>query len=154
ERVSEGAEAERVMEKMIAQGARLIFSTGFGYLEPVLRVAARHPDIVIMQCERSCPSSASNVGSYFAIDYAPLYVAGIVAGRMTKKSKLGFVAGHPIPAIVTGLNVFALGARSVNPQLKVDVVWTNSWFDPPLEAEATKGLIESGADVIACTNSP
>jgi basic membrane protein A len=154
ERVPETADAERVMEKMIAQGAKLIFSTGFGYLEPVLRVAAKHPDVVFMQCERSCPSSATNVGSYFAVDYAPLYVAGIVAGKMTKKAKLGFVAGHPIPAIVTGLNVFTMGARSVNPKVRVEVVWTNNWFDPPLEAEATKGLIESGADVVACTNSP
>jgi basic membrane lipoprotein Med (substrate-binding protein (PBP1-ABC) superfamily) len=108
ERVPESAEVERVMEKMIAQGTKLIFSTGFGYLEPALRVAARHPEVIVMQCERSCPASAKNAGSYFAVDYAPLYVAGIVAGRMTRKGRLGFVAGHPIPAIVTGLNVFAM----------------------------------------------
>ncbi len=124
---------------MIANGTRLIFSTGFGHLEPALRVAARHPSIILMQCERLCPSSAKNAGSYFAIDYAPLYIAGMVAGRVTKTSKLGFVAGHPIPAIVTGLNAFTLGARSVNPKVRVKVVWTNTWYDPPLESEATKG---------------
>jgi len=95
ERVPENAEAERVMEKMILQGTKLIFSTGFGFLEPALRVAARHPEVIVMQCERSCPESAKNVGSYFAVDYAPLYVAGIGDPCMLKLlNRLQMVAGR------------------------------------------------------------
>ncbi len=154
EHVSESAEVERVMEKMIAQERRLIFSTSYGYLEPLLRVAARHPEVVFMQCERLSPQSAKNVGSYYAVDYPPLYVAGIVAGRMTRKMKLGFVAAHPVPSIIRSLNAFTLGAQSVDPKVKVQVVWTNNWYDPAMAAEATKGLIESGADVIVgCSDS-
>ncbi len=147
--VPESAEVERVMEKMIAQGARLIFTTSYGFLEPALRVAARHPDVVVMQCARSSPPSAKNVGTYFANQFAPMYVAGVVAGRISKTGKLGYVGGHPIPEILTCVNAFILGARRVNPRARLAVVWTGSWVDPATEAEATKGLIESGADVIS-----
>ena len=146
EKVPESAEAERVMEKMIAQGNRLIFSTSYGYLEPAERVAKRHPEVIIMQTWR--PSKQKNVGMYAAYQYQPLYAAGVVAGRMTKKNSIGFVCAHPVPILLQNVNSFTLGARSVNPKVKVHVVWTNSWSDPATEAEATKGLIESGVDVL------
>ena len=148
DKVPESSDAERVMEKMIAQGNRLIFATSFGYLEPAERVAKRHPDVVIMQSWR--PSSLSNIGSYSTYEYEPLYVVGMVAGKLTKTNKLGFVAGHPISQILQNINAFMLGVRSVNPKAKVHVVWTNSWSDPPTEAEAAKGLIDSGVDVLGC----
>lgn len=148
EKVPENAEVERVMEKMISQGNRLIFATSYGYLEPALRVAARHPDVIVMHCQRSAPKSAKNVGTYFADQYSPGYIAGIVAGRMTKTGKLGYIGGHPIPTILACVNAFTLGARKVNPAVKVKVVWTGSWEDPATEAEAAKGLIDAGADVI------
>ena len=148
ENVPESAEVERVMEKMISQGNRLIFATSYGYLEPAVRVAARHPEVIVMHCQRCTPKSAKNVGTYFANQFAAMYVAGVVAGHMTKTGKLGYVGGHPIPQILACVNAFELGARKANPKVRVKVVWTGSWLDPATEAEATKGLIEAGADVI------
>lgn len=148
EKVPESAEVERVMEKMIAKGVRLVFATSYGFLEPALRVAARHPDVIIMQCQRTCTSSAKNVGAYIVNPNDPSYVAGVVAGRVTKTGKIGCVAPHPVAVVLTTFNSFALGVQSVNPKAKIQIVWTGSWFDPAMEAEATKGLIDGGADVI------
>lgn len=152
ERVPESSECERVMEKMVAQGNKLIFATSYGFLEPMLRVAKRHPDVRFMHCGRLVPKGVANVGSYFSSDYYEiLYAAGVVAGKMTKANKLGYVGGYPIPALMWCMNAFTLGARSVNPKVTVHVIWTNSWEDPSLEAEATRGLIERGCDVM-CSN--
>src|SRR3990167_7091629 len=136
------------MEKLIAQGNRLIFSTSYGYLEPAERVARRHPDVIFMQTWR--PSRLKNVGCYITYQYEPFYAVGVVAGKMTKKNSIGFVCAHPVPILLQDINAFTLGARSVNPKAKVHVVWTNSWSDPPTEAEAAKGLIDSGVDVLGC----
>jgi len=152
ENVPENSDCERVMEKMIAQGNKVIFATSYGYLEPVLRVARRHPDVRFVQCIRLVPPEYKNVGSYFSSDcYTSLYAAGIVAGKMTKTNRLGYIGGHPIPSILWAINAFALGARSVNPKATVHVVWINSWDDPALEAEASRSLIEHGCDVLAST---
>jgi len=149
ENVPESAEVERVMEKMIAQGNKLIFATSYGYLEPALRVAARHPDVIIMECGRYNSQPMKNVGTYAIRYYDPMYAVGVVAGRMTKKNEMGYVGGHPVPPLILNLNTFTLGAQSVNPKVKVYVVWTNSWHDPPTEAEAAKSLIDKGVDVLA-----
>jgi basic membrane protein A and related proteins len=146
ENIPESAEAERVMEKMIAQGNRLIFSTSYGYLEPAERVAKHHPEVIIMQTWR--PSAQKNIGMFAAYPYQVAYVSGIVAGRMTKKNQIGFVCAHPVPNILQSINAFTFGARSVNPRVKVNVVWTNAWSDPATEAEAAKGLIEQGVDIL------
>jgi basic membrane protein A len=148
EKVPESAEVERVMEKMIAQGNRLIFSTSYGYLEPAERVAKRHPDVTIMQTWR--PAGLKNIGCYSAYQYEPLYAVGSVVGKMTKKNSIGFVCAHPVPLLLQNINSFTLGVRSVNPKAKVHVIWTNSWSDPPTEAEACKSLIDSGVDVLGC----
>ncbi len=148
ENVPENSQTERVMEKMIAQGCKLIFATSYGYLEPALKVASRHPDVIIMQCLRPCPHSIKNFGSYLVNLFGPMYVTGVVAGRSTKSDKIGCVAAFPVNSVMVTLNAFVIGVHSVKPKAKVQVVWTNSWFDPPTEAEATKGLIEAGADVI------
>jgi basic membrane protein A and related proteins len=153
ERVPESAEVERVMEKMIAQGNRLIFATAYGYLEPAQRVAARHPEVIIMQCGRSNPVPAKNIGTYFINHYELAYVVGMVAGRITKKNEIGYVAAHPVPIILVSLNAFTLGVRSVNPKAKVHVIWTNTWSDPPTEAEAAKGLVDRGVDVLGSLES-
>lgn len=144
--IPENAEAERVMEKLIAQGNHLIFSTSYGYLESAERVAKRHPNVTIMQTWR--PSQLKNMGCYAAYQFEPLYAVGVVAGKMTRKNNIGFVCAHPVPVLVQNINSFTLGARSVNPKVKVRVVWTNSWSDPPVEAEAAKSLIDSGVDIL------
>jgi len=152
ENIPENSDCERVMEKMVAQGNKVIFATSYGFLEPALRVAKRHPDVRFMHCGRLVPAGSKNVGSYFCSDYYEyLYAAGITAAKMTKSNKIGYVGGHPIPALVWCINAFTLGARSVNPKATVHVVWTNSWEDPALEAEAARGLIERGCDVLLST---
>jgi basic membrane protein A and related proteins len=149
ENVPESAEVERVMEKLIAQGNKMIFATSYGYLEPALRVAKRHPDIFIYYVGRPSPNFVKNLAAYVNNPYQPMYIAGVVAGRMTKCNKIGYVASHPVPPLLINLNAFTLGARSVNPKAEVHVVWTNSWADPATEAEAARGLIDQGVDVLA-----
>jgi basic membrane protein A len=146
EKIPESAEAERVLEKMIAQGNRLIFTTSYGYLEPVLRVASRHKDVAFMQINRV--SNQNNIGAYMSNQYQPMYLAGMVAGRMTKSNKLGFVAAHPVPPLIQAINSFTMGARSVNSKVETQVIFINSWSDGPLEAEAVKSLVEAGCDVV------
>jgi basic membrane protein A len=148
ENVPENSDAERVMEKLIAQGNKVIFATAYGQLEPELRVASRHPEVYFMHCGRPVPS-LKNVGSYFGPYYEPFYVAGMLAGTMSKTGNVGYVGAHPIPALLWCINALTLGARSVNPNVKVHVVWTNSWLDPAMEAEASRGLLERGNDVLA-----
>ncbi len=146
ENIPESAEAERIMEKMVAQGCRLIFATSYGYLESVLHVAARHPDVKFMQVHRD--ALRNNLGTYFYYTYPAMYVSGVVAGHMTKTNKIGYIAGRPIPDVLQNINAFALGLRSIKPDATIKVVWMNTWFDPPLEAEAARGLIETGVDVL------
>jgi len=147
EKVPESAEAERVLERMVAQGNKLIFTTSYGYLEPALRVAARHRDVIFMQVNRP-DSTVPNLATYFSNQYQPMYIAGVIAGRMTKANKLGVIAAHPVPQILNSINSFALGARSVNKKAMTTVVWVNSWCDPAIEGESFKSLAESGADVV------
>jgi basic membrane protein A and related proteins len=146
ENIPESAELERVMERMISEGTKLIFPTSYGYLEPALRVAAKHKDIIFMHCGGF--KNSENLGTYFAYIHEPMYLSGIAAGRMTKTNKLGFVAAFPIPQVLRNINAFTLGVRSVNPKAKVHVVWTSNWYDPATEAQATTSLVNDGADVI------
>ena len=147
ENVPEGADAERSIEQLAQQGCKVIFTTSFGYGDATLEVAKRYPDIKFMHC--SGVKTAANVSTYFGRIEQPRYLSGIVAGKMTKNNSLGYVAAYPIPEVVRGINAFTLGAQSVNPTVKVKVVWTNTWFDPTKEKEAAKSLLEAGCDVIA-----
>lgn len=147
EAVPEGADAERTISQYVRQGYNLIFTTSFGYMDPTITVAAGAPDVIFMHC--SGFKTADNVGTYFGRMYQPRYLSGMVAGMMTESNVLGYVAAHPIPEVIRGLNAFALGARSVNPDVKVHVVWTQTWYDPAREREAAESLLDVGADVIA-----
>lgn len=149
ENVPENGDVERVLERMVAQGNKLIFAISYGYLEFALKVAARHPDVTIMDCGRPTSfAGLKNVGSFFTAQWEPVYVAGIVAGRMTKTNEIGYVTVRPIPVILASINAFMLGVRSVNPKAKLHVVWTNSWSDPPVEAEAVRSLKDKKVDVV------
>ena len=147
EAVPEGADAERTISQYVRQGYNLIFTTSFGYMDPTITVAAGAPDVTFMHC--SGFKTADNVGTYFGRMYQPRYLTGMIAGKMTKSNVLGYVAAHPIPEVIRGINAFALGARSVNPDVKVNVVWTQTWYDPAKEREAAESLLDVGADVIA-----
>jgi len=147
EAVPEGPDAERVLRDLATKGHRVIFATSFGYMDSVIAVAKDFPQVIFEHCTGY--QTAENVGIYDGRGYQGWYLAGIVAGKMTKNNVLGYVAPYPIPEVVRNMNAFALGARSVNPDVKVNIVWINAWFDPIKEREAAQTLIDFGADVVA-----
>ena len=147
EAVPEGPDSERVILNMARKNFDLIFATSYGYMDPMLKVAQKFPDIVFMHC--SGFKTAPNMGNYFGRIYQARYLTGMVAGSMTKSKTLGYVAAFPIPEVIRGINAFALGAQAVNPEVTVRVVWTKTWYDPATEKEAAKSLLDTGADVIA-----
>ena len=146
ESVPEGADAERVIRELAQSGHQLIFTTSFGYMNPTIKVAQQFPNIHFEHATGY--KTAKNVGTYNARFYEGRYLAGIVAGKMTKTNVAGYVAAFPIPEVVMGINAFTRGMRSVNPQAEVKVVWVNSWFDPGRESEAANTLAAQGADVL------
>lgn len=146
ENVPEGADAERVIRELAQSGNVLIFTTSFGYMNPTIKVAQQFPKNDFEHATGY--KTAKNVGTYNARFYEGRYLAGIVAGKMTKSNVAGYVAAFPIPEVVMGINAFARGMRSVNPHAEVKVIWTNSWFDPGRESEAANTLVSQGADVL------
>ena len=153
ESVPESADAERVMRDMAGQGNQLIFATSFGYQEFVQKVAADTPDVKFEHTTGY--KTAANVATYDTKTFEGAYLAGIVAGGMTKTKTVGVVASVPIPEVVRNINSFVLGAQSVDPSIKAKVVWVNEWFSPPKESEAATSLINGGVDVMyQNTNSP
>ena len=153
ENVPESADAERVIRDMATQGNKLIFGTTFGYMEPMLKIA---PDFKDVKFEHATGfKTADNMRTYDSRTYEGAYMAGIIAGKMTKSNTLGVVASIPIPEVIRNINSFTLGAQSVNPKVKTKVVWVNGWFDPPKETEAATSLMNGGADVLfQNTDSP
>ena len=153
ESVPESADAERVMRDMAGQGNKLIFATSFGYQEFVQKVAADLKDVKFEHATGY--KNADNVATYDTKTFEGAYLAGIVAGGMTKTKTIGVVASVPIPEVVRNINSFVLGAQSVDPSIKAKVVWVNEWFAPPKESEAATSLINGGVDVLyQNTNSP
>ena len=146
EKVPESADAERVFRDMVGQGAQLIFGTTFGYMEPMLKVA---PDAKGVKFEHATGyKQAENLRTYDSRTYEGAYMAGVIAGGMTKTNVIGFVGSIPIPEVVRNINSFTLGAQSVNPKIQTKVVWVNEWFNPPKETEAAQSLLNGGADVL------
>ena len=146
ESVPEGADAERVIRDLAQQGNDIIFATSFGYMEPMLKVAADFPNVKFEHATGY--KTAPNMRIYDASFYQDTYMAGVIAGSMTKSNTLGFVGSFPIPEVLRNINAYALGAQSVNPKAKVKVVWVNTWFDPPKETDAAQSLINQGADIL------
>ncbi|MGZ5218336.1 MAG: BMP family ABC transporter substrate-binding protein [Caldimonas sp.] len=146
EKVPEAADAERVFRDMASQGNKLIFGTTFGYMEPMLKVAADLPDVKFEHATGY--KTAGNMNVYDSRTYEGAYMAGVIAGGMTKSNTLGVVGSIPIPEVIRNINSFTLGAQSVNPKIKTKVVWVNEWFNPPKETEAAQSLINGGADVL------
>ena len=153
ESVPESADAERVLRDMVGQGNQLIFGTTFGYMEPMLKVAADNPNVKFEHATGY--KTAPNLRTYDARTYQGAYMAGVIAGAMTKTNTLGVVGSVPIPEVIRNINSFTLGAQSVKPDIKTRVVWVNEWFSPPKETEAATSLINGGADVLfQNTDSP
>ena len=153
ESVPEGADAERVLRDMVSQGNKLIFGTTFGYMEPMLKVAADNKEVKFEHATGY--KTAENMRTYDSRTYEGAYMAGVIAGSMTKTNTLGVVGSVPIPEVLRNINSFTLGAQSVNPKVTTKVVWVNEWFSPPKETEAATALINGGADVLfQNTDSP
>ena len=153
ESVPESADAERVLRDMAGQGNKLIFGTTFGYMETMLKVAGDTPDVKFEHATGY--KTAPNMRTYDSRTYEGAYMAGVIAGAMTKTNTLGVVGSVPIPEVIRNINSFTLGAQSVNPKIKTKVVWVNEWFSPPKETEAATALINGGADILfQNTDSP
>ena len=146
EKVPEAADAERVFRDMVGQGNKLVFGTTFGYMEPMLKVAADNAGVKFEHATGY--KQAPNMRTYDSRTYEGAYMAGVIAGAMTKSNTLGVVGSIPIPEVIRNINSFTLGAQSVNPKIKTRVVWVNEWFNPPKETEAAQSLINGGADVL------
>ena len=146
ENVPESADAERVLRDLAGQGNKLIFGTTFGYMEPMLKVAADNAEVKFEHATGY--KQAPNMRTYDSRTYEGAYMAGVIAGKMTKTNTLGVVASIPIPEVIRNINSFTLGAQSSNPKIKTKVVWVNEWFNPPKETEAATSLINGGADVL------
>lgn len=149
ENVPEDDNATRVMEDMVSKGAKIIFATSYGHLDPAIKVATENPDVVVVQQGNFIQGNvAPNMGTYFGTVYEPVYLAGIAAGKATKTNKLGYVYAFPIPQTIANINAFQLGAASVNPDAETFVVNTSSWCDPAKQAEAAQSLLDQGVDVL------
>ncbi|MBX6390085.1 MAG: BMP family ABC transporter substrate-binding protein [Frankia sp.] len=150
ENVPEDDNAARVMNSMIQKGAKIIFATSYGHLDAALKVAAEHPDVVVVQQGNVIAEDqiTPNTGTYFGTVYEPVYLAGVAAGLTTKTNKLGYVYAFPIPQTIANIDAFTLGARSVNPEATTYTVSTSNWCDPGKQAQAAQSLLSQGIDVI------
>ena len=147
------ADSERAIEQLARTGHGLIFTTSFGFMEPTLKVAKKYPNVKFEHATGF--KRAPNLATYAAKFHEGRYVIGQIAGKMTKSGTIGYVGAFPIPEVVSGINSYFLGAQSVNPDVKLKVVWANSWYDPAKEADAAKALLDQGVDVLAQhTDSP
>jgi len=147
EKVQESSEATKVITQMVKLGkCDVVFATSFGFMDQTLEVAKANPNVAFAHC--SGYKTSENMGTYFGKIYQAKFLAGMVAGYMTKSNKIGYVAPIPIPEIYRLVDAFALGVKYANKKAKVQVVWIGSWFDPGKEMDAAKSMIEQGCDVI------
>ena len=142
----EPAAAARAIEGFARKGYDIIFTTSFGFMDPTLEVAEKYPDVLFEHC--SGFKTAENMANYFGAMEEAKYLAGMAAGAATENGQLGKVNAFPIPEVIRLTNAFILGARAVNPDATMKVVFTNSWFDPPKEKSAAESLLDAGADVL------
>ena len=146
ESVAEGPDAERAITRLAREGAGLIFTTSFGFMDPTIKVAERFPEVKFEHATGY--KRANNVSIYSARFYEGRYIIGQIAAGLSSTGTAGYIASFPIPEVVRGINAFMLGAQTINPDFKLRVIWVNTWFDPGKEADAAKVLISQGADII------
>jgi basic membrane protein A and related proteins len=144
--VPESPQVSQVIDDLVADGNKIIFGTSFGYMDYMLEAAKKYPDVYFEHVTGF--KTSTNMSTYNGAQHEANYLAGIAAAKASKSGKLGYVAPFPIPIIISAVNAWALGAQSVNPDVTVRVVWTNTWFDPAVEKQAAESLLASGADVI------
>jgi simple sugar transport system substrate-binding protein len=153
ENVNEGPDAERAIEQLVRAGNKLVFTTSFGFMDATVKVAKRHPNVFFEHATGF--KRAANLSTYSGRFYEGRYIQGVIAAKMSKTGVLGYVGSFPIPEVVSGINATILGAQSINPNIKVKIIWANTWFDPGKEADAAKALADQGCDVLMQhTDSP
>lgn len=153
ENVAEGADAERVITQLAKSGNKVIFTTSFGFMNPTVKVAKRFPNITFEHATGY--KMSKNLGTYALRTYEGRYVSGVAAGMATKSNTLGYIATFPIPEVIRDINATYMGAKSVNPDIQLKIVWVNTWYDPGKESDAANALIDQGADIIIQhTDSP
>ncbi|AVT83445.1 BMP family ABC transporter substrate-binding protein [Rhodopseudomonas palustris] len=146
EKVSEGPDGERSIEQLARAGNKLIFVTSFGYMDSVIKVAKKYPDVKFEHATGY--KREPNVSTYAGRFYEGRTIQGTIAAKISKKGVLGYIGSFPVPEVISGINATMLAAQKINPNIKVKIVWVNSWFNPGKEADAAKTLIDQGADVI------
>jgi simple sugar transport system substrate-binding protein len=146
ENVAEGADAERVIREMAKRGDKVVFATSFGYMNYALKVSKSFRNTAFVHVTGY--KLGKNMGLVNARFYEGRYLTGVIAGEMSKSNVLGYVAAFPIPEVLQGINAFIKGARSVNPEAELRVIWVNSWYDPGKERQAAMTLMSQGADII------
>ncbi|MBA4797908.1 MAG: BMP family ABC transporter substrate-binding protein [Rhizobiales bacterium] len=146
ENVPEGPDAERAIERMARSGCAIVFTTSFGFMDATLKVAEKFPDVKFEHATGY--KTAANVATYNSRFYEGRFINGQIAGKMSKTGVAGYIASFPIPEVVAGINAFLHGARTVNPDFKLKVIWVNTWFDPGKEADAAKALFDQGVDIL------
>jgi simple sugar transport system substrate-binding protein len=153
ENVKYGPDSERAIRAMAQNGADIIFATSFGYMEPMLKVAKEFPNVKFEHATGY--KQSKNMATYGLRLYQARHVQGVIAGLMTKTNKICYVGAFPIPEVIREINTYYLGAKSVNPDVDIDIVWVNTWYDPGKEAQAADVMIAEGCDMVAQhTDSP
>ena len=152
ESVKYGPDAERVI-RMLAETNDIVFATSFGYMEPMLKVAKEFPNVKFEHATGY--KQSDNMASYGLRLYQARHVQGIIAGMMTKTNKICYVAAYPIPEVIREINTYYLGAKKMNPDVDIDIVWANTWYNPSKEADAANVMMAEGCDMMAQhTDSP
>ena len=154
ENVPETDACAKSMESMVnLDGANIVLGTSFGYFAPfMVDLAKKYPKVEFRHAAPlwDATKHPKNLGSYFGYLNQAHYVDGVAAGLSTKSNKLGFVAAKPISSVLSNINSFMLGAKKVNPNAVVQVIFTGDWSLPVREAEAVNALVDAGCDVITC----
>ncbi|WP_431324136.1 BMP family ABC transporter substrate-binding protein [Rhizobium sp. YTU87027] len=146
ENIAEGPDADRIMNKSVADGNNFLIAGSFGYQNGALQIARRNPKVTVLHA--SGFQVAPNFSPFAAKNFEGTYLLGMAAAAISKTGKLGSVSAFAIPELIASINAFTLGAQAVNPKAEVSVVWVNSWFDPAKEQEAAKALMAQSCDVI------
>lgn len=153
EKVNEGPDAERVIEQLVRAGHKLIFTTSFGFMDATAKVAKRYPDVKFEHATGF--KRDGNLATYAGRFYEGRYILGQIAAKASNSGVIGYIASYPIPEVISGINAMMLGAQSVRPDMKIKIIWVNTWYDPGKEADAARALLDQGADILTQhTDSP
>jgi simple sugar transport system substrate-binding protein len=146
ENVNEGPDAERSIEQLVRNGAKLVYTTSFGFMDATAKVAKKYPNVMFEHATGY--KRDKNLATYSGRFYEGRYIQGQIAAKMSKTGTIGYIGSFPIPEVVSGINAMMLGAQSVRPDMKVKIIWVNSWYDPGKEAAAARALADQGADIL------